>query len=71
MKPLQHALIAAHRYGGTGRDWIGIHASFDVSKSHFASMQHRALLHSDYGCALVQRLFGPTVSASDGTTGPD
>jgi hypothetical protein len=32
MKPLQHARITAHRYGGEWRDWIAIHDWIDRSK---------------------------------------
>jgi hypothetical protein len=28
MKPLQHARITAHRYGGEWQDWIAIHLKF-------------------------------------------
>jgi len=30
----------------------------DSSKAHIADMRHRALLHSAFGCFLVERVFG-------------
>lgn len=40
MKPLQHARITAHRYGGEWQDWITLHDWIDRSKMIFPSMQH-------------------------------
>ena len=56
MKPLQHARIAAHRYGGEWEDWITIHDWIDRSKAIFPSMQHRMFLHSDFGEWLAVRV---------------
>src|SRR5258708_27972617 len=39
MKPLQHAQVAAYRYGGSWQDWIGIHAFFDQSKEAWMPIQ--------------------------------
>ena len=61
MKPLQHALIAAYRYGGQWQDWYKLHDWFDQSKKVFPSMQHRMFLHSEWGCGLAERVFGPTL----------
>jgi hypothetical protein len=38
MKPLQHARITVHRYGGGWQDWIAIHDWIDRSKAVFPSM---------------------------------
>lgn len=67
MKPLQHALIAAHRYGGEWQDWYAFHDWFDQSKMVFPSMQHRMFLHSDFGCHLAVRVFGEFLTAKDGS----
>jgi hypothetical protein len=67
MKPLQHARITAHRYGGRWQDWVAIHDWIDRSKSFFASMQHRMLLHSDFGEWLTIRIHGKSIKAEDGT----
>jgi hypothetical protein len=67
MKPLQHARITAHRYGGEWRDWIAIHDWIDRSKIIFPSMQHRMLLHSDFGEWLAVSIHGEKNEAEDGT----
>jgi uncharacterized protein DUF6915 len=67
MKPLQHARITAHRYGGEWQDWIAIHDWIDRSKMIFPSMQHRMLLHSDFGEWLAVRIHGEKIVAEDGT----
>jgi len=68
MKPLQHARITAHRYGGKWQDWIVVHNWIDHSKLIFPSMQHRIFLHSDFGEWLIVRIFGERIKAEDGTT---
>jgi hypothetical protein len=67
MKPLQHARISAHRYGGRWQDWIGIHDWIDRSKMIFPSMQHRMFLHSDFGEWLTLRIHGEAIKGADGT----
>lgn len=67
MKPLQHARITAHRYGGEWQDWIAIHDWIDRSKMIFPSMQHRMFLHSDFGEWLTIKIHGNSIKASDGT----
>lgn len=66
MKPLQHARITAHRYGGGWQDWIAIHDWIDRSKMIFPSMQHRMLLHSDFGEWLAVRIHCENISTKDG-----
>src|SRR5262245_65877477 len=70
MKPLQHACITAHRYGGEWRDWIAIHDWIDRSKAIFPSMQHRMFLHSDFGEWLTVKIHGEVIEAKDGTVIP-
>lgn len=70
MKPLEHARITARRYGGRWTDWIHIHNWYDSSKAHFAGVQHRIFLHSDFGLWLADSIFGSTLSAADGTQVP-
>jgi hypothetical protein len=70
MKPLQHARITAHRYGGGWQDWIAIHNWIDRSKAIFPSMQHRMFLHSDFGEWLTVRIHGPEIGAEGGTVIP-
>ncbi|HEX5081746.1 MAG TPA: hypothetical protein VFY40_06860 [Blastocatellia bacterium] len=67
MKPLQHARITAHRYGGEWQDWITVHDWIDRSKVIFPSMQHRMFLHSDFGEWLAIRIHDEMIVAGDGT----
>jgi hypothetical protein len=67
MKPLQHARITAHRYGGEWQDWIEIHNWIDRSKVIFPSMQHRMFIHSDFGEWLAVKIHGEAIGANDGT----
>lgn len=67
MKPLQHARITAHRYGGQWQDWIALHDWVDRSKMIFPSMQHRMFLHSDFGEWLTVQIHGESIAAADGT----
>jgi len=66
MKPLQHARITAHRFGGEWQDWIAIHDWIDRSKAIFPSMQHRMFLHSDFGEWLAVMIHGEAISAKHG-----
>jgi uncharacterized protein DUF6915 len=67
MKPLQHARITAHRYGGEWQDWITVHDWIDRSKVIFPSMQHRMFIHSDFGEWLAVKIHGEAIGANDGT----
>jgi hypothetical protein len=70
MKPLQHARISAHRYGGGWQDWIGVHDWIDRSKMIFPSMQHRMFLHTDFGRGLTGKIHGKTILSECGTAVP-
>src|SRR5262245_21562880 len=67
MKPLQHARITAHRYGGEWRDWIAMHDWIDRSKAIFPSMQHRMFLHSDFGGWLTVKIHDEAIRSKSGT----
>jgi hypothetical protein len=66
MKPLQHARITSHRYGGEWQDWISIHDWIDRSKAIFPSMQHRMFLHSDFGEWLTVKIHGEVIGSKSG-----
>ena len=70
MKPLQHARITAHRYGGGWQDWIAIHDWIDRSKAIFPSMQHRMFLHSDFGEWLTVKIHGEAIRSKSGAIIP-
>lgn len=60
MKPFLHAKISAKRYGGKMEDYQDIHDFMDSTKACLPDIRHRALLHSSFGCYLVEKIFGTT-----------
>lgn len=66
MKPFVHAKNSAKKYGGTPEDYQEIHDFFDSSKQALPDMRHRAVLHSAFGIFLLERVFGTTITNSDG-----
>jgi hypothetical protein len=65
MKPIVHARLSAKRYGGKPEDYMPIHDFMDSTKSALPDIRHRAILHSAFGCFLVERVFGTTITNSD------
>lgn len=70
VNPYHHAVSSVRRWGGKWQDYIAIHAWFDESKSHFADIRHRALRHHSEGIFLMESIFGPTLTNSDGRVIP-
>lgn len=68
--PLFHARSSARRYGGKPEDYLAIHNWFDESKSYMGDVRHRALRHHAEGIFLCEKLFGVTVTNSDGREVP-
>lgn len=66
MKPYVHAKNSARKYGGVPADYQAVHDFFDSSKSTLADTRHRALLHSTFGIFMVERVFGTTITNSEG-----
>ena len=66
MKPLQHAKISVHNHGGDINDYLDIDVWFDQTKSHHASMKHRAILHNSLGIFLCSQVFGEVRTNSSG-----
>ncbi len=60
MKPYLHSNIHAKKYGGKPEDYADIDDFIDSSKAALADVRHRALLHSAFGCFIVERVFGRT-----------
>jgi len=61
-----HAKNSVKKWGGNIYDYMPIHDFMDSSKAHIADMRHRALLHSAFGCFLVERVFGDYETLPDG-----
>jgi hypothetical protein len=66
MKPHIHARNSARKHGGKPEDYQTIHDFIDSSKAHVPDVRHRALLHSSFGCYLVEKVFGTLLTNSDG-----
>lgn len=66
MKPFLHGRIHARKYGGKPSDYADIDDFIDSSKKCMPDIRHRALLHSSFGCYMVEERFGRTRINSDG-----
>ena len=66
VKPLQHAINSAKKWGGKPEDYQEIHDFFDSSKATFADVRHRAILHSSFGIFMLERVFGTYITNSSG-----
>lgn len=66
MKPYIHSKNSVRRYGGTVEDYMDIHSWFDQTKSAWADVRHRAILHSSFGIYICEQVFGSTITNSDG-----
>jgi len=68
--PYHHALSSIKKWGGSVTDYLPIHSWFDESKQMFNDPRHRALRHHSEGIFLAERLFGTTITNSDGKVIP-
>ncbi len=66
MKPYYHAKNSAKKYGGEPSEYQAVHDFIDSSKQCMGDMRHRSLLHSTFGCFLVEKVFGTTMTNSEG-----
>lgn len=66
MKPFLHGRIHARKHGGKPEDYADIDDFIDSSKTAVPDVRHRAILHSAFGCFLVEKMFGRTRTNSDG-----
>lgn len=64
--PWHHALSSARKFGGKPEDYIEIHEWFDASKEIVADFRHRVLRHHAQGIYECMRVFGTTITNSDG-----
>ena len=68
MKSYLHARVHSKKYGGVPDDYVDIDDFIDSSKQAVADVRHRAILHSAFGCFIVEKVFGRTRVNSDGKT---
>ncbi len=66
MKPYLHSKIHVKKYGGKAEDYADIDDFIDSSKAAVPDVRHRAILHSSFGCFIVEQVFGRTRINSDG-----
>ncbi len=68
--PIHHAESSSRKYGGKPYDYLAIHQWFDESKAHMGDVRHRALRHHAEGIFLCEKIFGTTLTNSDGRKVP-
>lgn len=68
MKPLIHSKSSVKKYGGVVEDYLPIHNFMDSTKIALPDARHRAVLHTAFGCFLVEQLFGVYIVNSQGKT---
>ncbi len=68
--PYHHALSSAKRFGGVPEDYLAIHSWFDASKELMCDPRHRALRHHAQGIFEAERVFGITITNSQGRQVP-
>ena len=68
--PYYHAESSARKFGGTPEDYLDIHHWFDQTKNSFCDFRHRALRHHAEGIFEAERVFGVTVTNSEGKKVP-
>ena len=68
--PYNHALSSVKKWGGKVEDYLPIHNWFDESKKMMGDFRHRALRHHAEGIFLCERIFGVTITLSNGNVLP-
>lgn len=68
--PYFHAQSSARRHGGKPEDYQAIHDWFDATKELVPDFRHRALRHHTHGIFECERVFGHTITNSDGKKVP-
>lgn len=70
MKPYNHARGSVKRWGGKEEDYLPLHDFFDSTKAAMPDVRHRAVLHNAFGIFLLEKVFGPVITNSDGRKVP-
>jgi hypothetical protein len=65
-----HSETSVKLWGGKIEDYLPIHDWFDATKETFADFRHRALRHHSQGIFEAERIFGHTITNSDGKKVP-
>ena len=64
--PVVHAKSSARKFGGVYEDYLAIHNWFDETKAWVGHSAHRAFRHHSEGIFECEKIFGPTITNSDG-----
>ena len=70
MHPHHHSMTSVKIWGGKVDDYVAIHDWFDATKEVFADARHRALRHHSQGIFECERVFGRTITNSEGRVVP-
>lgn len=65
-----HAQSSVKKFGGVVDDYLPLHNWMDATKETFADFRHRALRHHSQGIFEMERVFGITITNSDGREVP-
>lgn len=65
-----HARSSARVFGGRPSDYLAVHCWFDATKVSFCDFRHRCLRHHSQGVFDAERIFGLTLTNSDGKEVP-
>lgn len=68
--PTIHADSSVRIFNGKPEDYQAIHDWLDATKETFADCRHRALRHHSQGIFEAERVFGHTITNSDGKQVP-
>jgi hypothetical protein len=69
MDAFKHAELSAKRHGGLAAEYLPIHQFLDSSKTTYADVRHRAILHNAFGIGLAIQVFGQTIEVTAGGGG--
>jgi len=65
-----HATSSVEIWGGQPEDYLPIHNWFEATKESFCDFRHRALRHHAQGIFECERVFGTTLTHSEGNQVP-
>lgn len=68
--PYHHSLSSVKKWGGKVENYLPLHDWFDASKEMHGDFRHRALRHHSQGIFECERVFGHTITNSDGKVIP-
>ena len=70
MNSWYHAKSCAAKWGGSPEDYLPVHEFIDSSKQVIGDVRHRSLYHHTLGVFLCEKIFGKTITNSNGVEIP-